>query len=456
MFLASMMILLVAHSQVHDIHIKVSNLEDEQVIVGYHMGRQRLVYDTLQTNTEGELIISGEDSLPQGVYFLYTKTFYFEFLIKEQKFSLELQKDAAYSSLKVRGSRENELFSMFQNQMTDLQKQQRELVDSLGKVTGEDSILVREAYSSLLQQMSSIRTTMVRTHEGTFFSEFLSLMVGIDIPDYDSIVDEGDRKVAQFEYYQRHYMDLLRQPSDLMRTPVVHEYVMKYFDELIYPQPDSTISALDRFLSSTEIHPPTFRYWLVTLFNHYQESKIMGMDAVTVHLAENYYLSGKADWVDEDSRLEIRKEIRFIKPNLIGSPAPELILVDSSLQKLDVSDIRSDYLVLFFYDPDCGVCRKKTPILKEAYPELQVEGAEVLAISTIADVDKWKSYIKKNDLTWFNGGDPYNQSLFRVDYNVRSTPQVYILDRDRQIIAKKLDVSQILGFIQDHKSIKNQ
>ena len=108
-------------------------------------------------------------------------------------------------------------------------------------------------------------------------------------------------------------------------------------------------------------------------------------------------------------------------------------------------------LIYFFYDPECGHCKKKTPILKEAYPDLKQVGAEVIAICTITDTDKWKKFIKEQKLDWLNLGDPYYQNNFRIEYNVRTTPQLYVLNQERKIIAKKIDVEQVLEFIENYE-----
>ena len=444
-----------ANAQGHDISVKINDVKDAEFIVGYHFGKQRLVHDTVVVDPQGLVTITGKDNLPPGVYFLYSSNLYFEFLVNEQNFTLSLDATSPYQSMKVERSPENELFRDFQLKMGDYQRKQRSIVDSLSKSSGQDSINLRNEYSQLAAEMSAVRQTMVENNKGSFFSDFISLMIGINVPDMDSIVDEGNRKLAQYEYYRDHYLDLVSNPERLMRTPVIHDYVMKYFNDLVIPQADSTILAIDDFLERMDDQPVAFRYWLVTLFNQYQESKIMGMDAVTVHLAEKYYLSGKADWVTEESKEDIRKEMRFIKPNLIGNPAPDMRLVDTLLNPLPIQKITNPFIVLYFYDPDCGVCRKKTPILKDAYADLKSEGAEVLAISTITELDKWKEYIRKNDLNWLNGGDPQGRSNFRVDYNVRSTPKVFVLGPERTIIAKSLDVSQLVGFIRDYKMLND-
>ena len=55
--------------------------------------------------------------------------------------------------------------------------------------------------------------------------------------------------------------------------------------------------------------------------------------------------------------------------------------------------------------------------------------------------------LKPKKLTWINVGDPYLHNNFRHDFDISSTPQVFILDSNKKIIAKKLDVTQIEDFL---------
>ena len=42
-----------------------------------------------------------------------------------------------------------------------------------------------------------------------------------------------------------------------------------------------------------------------------------------------------------------------------------------------------------------------------------------------------------------------------MEYNVRTTPQLYVLNQERKIIAKKIDEEQVLDFIENYE-IHNQ
>jgi hypothetical protein len=81
-------------------------------------------------------------------------------------------------------------------------------------------------------------------------------------------------------------------------------------------------------------------------------------------------------------------------------------------------------------------------------------GVEVVAANVKKDVDKWKKYVKEQDLGWVNIADPHVRSNFRYEYNLETTPIIYVLDNQKKIIAKKLDVDQIEEFINKQIEIK--
>jgi peroxiredoxin len=373
-------------------------------------------------------------------------------VLAEPDFSLSTAVGESIESMNVENSRENEAFKAFQKRMGALQTQQRNLEAILDSLTGPDSIAVRSQMVDVSEKMKSFQDSVISGNSDLYFADFVRLIKGKDVPDFDEIGDEKERREQRYLYLKNNYFDGISL-NRMMRTPVIHSYVMRYFDDLIVPAPDSVIKAIDLVLTDLATEPPAFRYWLVSLFNKYQESNLMGMDAVTAHLVENYYLSDRVDWLPEESRQNMMKELRYIKPNLIGKQAPAFKAQDLQGNDWSLADASADYLVLYFYDPDCGVCKKKTPILKENYDEIRSLGGEVVAVSTITDRQKWENYVTENDLPWINLADLNYKSNFRVDYNVRSTPQVYVLDKDRKIVAKKLDVDQVAGFIRDHQEI---
>jgi peroxiredoxin len=443
--------------QGHNIQVKVDDMDVDSLIVGYHFGTQRLILDTLSFDETNTIHIQGDEPLPFGVYFIYSQSLYFEFLVKEQEFKLETSLNGGYKEMVIDGSPENELFKTFQLSMSDYQRRQRQLQDSASRSSGEDSVgLMKEVYN-LANEGNAFRDSMIRTNDSTYFARFTRLMSNPSLPDMNEIEDEAERRKAQFKYYKDHYFDKMGNPAELMRTPVLHSYVMRYFNDLVFPSADSINYEIDQWMEKVIPDKESFRFWLVTFFNKYQDSNIMGMDGVTVHLAEKYYLSGLADWISEESLTEIEKEVRYLKPNLIGQPAPNFITEDTVGQPIPLVNIEGEFLVLFFYDPDCGHCKKKTPVLVDLYDEIRSLGGEVVAVCTTTDTARWKEFIRENNMNWVNLADPNYRSNFRADYNVRSTPQLYVLNKERKIVAKRLEVGeQLIKFINNYQEIQSE
>jgi len=192
----------------------------------------------------------------------------------------------------------------------------------------------------------------------------------------------------------------------------------------------------------------------VSLMNRYATSEIMGQDAVVVHLADKIYLSGNAPWASQEYLADLRKRVERLRPNLIGMKAPELLMSSFAGQYVSLYDVRADFTIIYFWEPDCGHCKEATPMLKDYFEKNRSSGIEVFAVCTQQDHDKWEKYIVDHSLSWINGWDPQRLSRFDYLYNVEATPLIYILDRDKKIIAKRLAVEDIPSFIEAYRKFK--
>jgi thiol-disulfide isomerase/thioredoxin len=101
--------------------------------------------------------------------------------------------------------------------------------------------------------------------------------------------------------------------------------------------------------------------------------------------------------------------------------------------------VNAPYTILYFWDPDCGHCKKATPKVKAYYDKVRSKGVQVYAVCTEVEMEKWKAFIKENNLDWINVADPKLQNNFRAEFDIKTTPQIFILDKDKKIIAKKID-----------------
>jgi hypothetical protein len=86
------------------------------------------------------------------------------------------------------------------------------------------------------------------------------------------------------------------------------------------------------------------------------------------------------------------------------------------------------------------------------YDEYKDKGVEVVAITLENEFTGWKKYIEEHDLDWVNGFESnFDRPNFLWYYYIPSTPKKLILDADKKIIAKNLDVETTMRtFLDDY------
>ncbi len=433
----------------YDIRVEVSGLEDSVAYLGYHFGEKRYYQDTSRVDENGAARFTGNTPLKKGVYFLYAKGYYLEFLVKEQKFSLKTSTREPYKNMVIEGSPENEAFRDFQLIMKEHQQAMRKLnTDLKNAATKDDSTALYALAGKLVEKNKTQRDSLKKHHSDKYTAVLLRLMEQSEMSYSDD--DTMEEKRRKYNAYKARYFDGIDFDDEgTLRVPIFHAKVMEYMEKVTFQNPDSVLASVEYILDKSKNNEEMFRYWMVYFFKKYQSSKIMGMDKVFVHLSEKYYLQGKAPWVDEEMLEKLREEMDFHRENQIGMQAPALYLVDTLLDQQRLQMIDADYTVLFFYSPECGHCKKSTPVLLDVYHNLKPEGVEIVGVNVDTDIEKWKAFVQEYQLDWINLADPFTRSNFRRQYNVRSTPTIYILDKDKRIIAKKLGVEQIEGFVRD-------
>ena len=78
--------------------------------------------------------------------------------------------------------------------------------------------------------------------------------------------------------------------------------------------------------------------------------------------------------------------------------------------------------------------------------EFRDKGVKVLAVcSKLKDKTAtcWDAIEEKGMEKFINAGDENHRSRFKIKYNVRTTPKVFILDKDRKILMKNIGAEQL-------------
>ncbi|HCM59827.1 MAG TPA: hypothetical protein DIS74_05555 [Bacteroidales bacterium] len=444
----------------HSITVIPENAAEIKLRLAYHVGNQQFIKDSITTDKEGKGRFYGSDKLNPGVYMIVLPdNRFFEFLLGEdQHFDVRFDMNDPVASLSFTGSDENSRFVAYQRRWKTLQEEAAKIS---GRLTGlqQGSPEATAVRKELAEQEAKMKQYLMETadaNRGALLGAIARSVIPVEIisPSVPPGTHNPDSvgRLLSYLYYKEHFFDNIdfSEPG-LIRSPVLGGRLDQFFRQVVIQMPDSIIKETDRLLEKCSANPDVFQYVAVWLMNSYASSEIMGHDAVVVHLADMVYLAGKAPWASEEYISDLKQRIARIRPNLIGVKATELLMNSFSGHYVSLYDIDAEFTIIYFWEPDCGHCKEATPVLKEYYEKNKASGIEVFAVCTHHDKEKWEKYIVDNGLTWINGWDPQRMSRFDYFYNVESTPLIYILDRNKKIIAKRLGVENVASFIEAYR-----
>jgi len=444
----------------YEISVSISGLKDSTIYLAYHLGDKQYVMDTVALDSRGNGIFTGKEVLPQGIYMIVLPgRRYFEILMTEnQNFSVSCLYHDFFNTLKFSRSDINSAFVEYQKTWVSLQQQASAIAKRIQSNKGDsDSLKLLTPVQKLHESaMKSYLSTVIEKNGTNLLSVLVRSMLPLEVPEFTLQAGTNNpdsvRWLLRYNYNKDHFFDNINLTDErLLRTPILQARLDAFFKNVVIQSPDSINREIDKLIRKCQGNQKVFQFISVYLFNHFRESEIMGHDAVMVKIADDIYLSGKADWVTKEFRDDLRKQVDLLRNNLIGMKAQNLIMDSYKGIFVDLYDIEKEFTILYFWEPDCGHCKEATPKLKAYYDKVKNDGIEVFTVCTTKDKQAWTKYIEDNRLTWINGWDPDRTSQFDFYYNVQSTPMIYILDRNKKIIAKKLAVEDIPSFIDNYR-----
>jgi len=129
--------------------------------------------------------------------------------------------------------------------------------------------------------------------------------------------------------------------------------------------------------------------------------------------------------------------VSFLSHLLIGSKIPELRLTDVDGQQRKLHDVKATITVLYIYGADCSHCQYYTPQLVNLLKKYKAKGVEVFAPIFGNNEATWKEFISSyNASSFINVMDKTGNISFYQEFDAQYTPTIYVLDKNKNIIAK--------------------
>lgn len=436
----------------YEITVKIDGFTQQEAYLAYHYGDKQYIKDTVQVNDAGNLVFAGEEVLEPGFYLvvLPPNNDFFQVLVDDnnQQFTVETTAENPAQNVQVTGSEENKLFYDYLAYLAEKRPQVEQIQQEIQASTSDaaKTQALQAKLNALNEEVVAFQQELMTDHPDSFTAAIIRSGQPMDMPDFQGTEEEV--QVKKWSYTKEHYFDNLDITDPrMLRTPFLFQRIDYFVNKLQVQHPDSLSNAIDQVLGKLDPDSETFKYYLIHFLNAYATSKVVGMDAVYVHLADKYYAKGMAPWTEDEQLKKILDNANTLRPLLVGKKAPNIKLQKKDGSSVELHGVDSDFTILYFWRYDCGHCKKSTPVMKEFYDKFKDKGVKIMAVCVKGNPDDiggcW-DYIEENEIgDWLHTVDPYFRSRFPTIYDVKSTPQIYVLDRDKEILSKKIDAEQL-------------
>ena len=441
----------------YEIKVTLKPFKNQYIYLGHYYGKQLPIIDSALLNDKSEAVFKGSKKLGGGIYLVGypDRAHHFEIAIdKNQKFSI-LADTAKIESAVFQNSPENVEFKSYQQFMM----KNGLAIDSLTKKRGNgpaaDSIKINSQIEAINNRVKKYRNDIISKNGDGLLAVLLKAMKEPEVPVNDPAA-KNDSMFA-YKYYKKHYWDGVNFYDDrLARTPFFESRIDKYMEQLVYPSADSVIKEIDYMLGYASSNDEMQKFLLLKFVNRYLNQKYMWEDKVFVHLFEKYFSQQTYPWLTEAGKKTITNRAYSLMANIMGTEASDVELPDTAGKTTKLYSLQSPYTLVVIWDPMCGHCKEIVPRLDSAYnAKWKNMGLKFFALARETDGKKsdWLSFIhdhhlnqwthvyysKQADEARTTAGIPSYSQL----YDVQSFPTLYLLDKDKRIIAKKLTLEQI-------------
>ncbi len=473
----------------YDIKVSIKNMKAKTLYLAKYFLDKQYIADTAIAKKPGEFIFKGtSEQIEKGMYFLAIdagnneKSRLFDFIINENfNFSIVSDSLKLMENLKFIGSKENEDFIAYGKFMNDKYVAYDAYKTKVSNEADKDK-LIQNRGTELGKEVKIFQTEFVKGHSNSFLSNIINISEEPEVPEIRTKDGKID-SLARYVYYIQHYWDKLNLADyKLLFTPNMFQpKLVKYIDNILLQSPDTILKYMDMIIDKAKADKNMFKYLVNWAAYHAESSKIMGMDKWFVHVVQKYHKNGLTPWYDKKTLDKIVERADIMKPLVTGEVIPDLMYMDttaipflkkagfdtakSSQSMTDVYyknestarkylknmyDINAKYTVLVFYATDCGHCQKEMPIVAEQYDKILADkiDAKIITLYSKHEYEEWKKFIKdKNMQKLINGieGIPIND--LQKKFDVFSTPVIYIINKEKKIIAKRMDAEKIYEII---------
>ncbi len=256
------------------------------------------------------------------------------------------------------------------------------------------------------------------------------------MPDIPVTISQPEERA---KYLLLHYWDNLNFADTVWNTnPNFEQAFVDYVDLFNYADSQAIIPSVDVIIKKSIPHKTTFN-WFTEIFERY-------LYDVNSPMRNEYFYSlvlgclNNAEDVDQILKTRYKYQLEQINKNAVGEIASDFKYTTSDNKTNRLHNIKSQYTLIFFYDPDCNDCLNTKKMLMQSDVIRQLinnKQMTIIAMYVYEDIELWKGNTQQMPDNWITAYDATTDLEVKNKlYAIRAIPSLYLLDEDKKVILR--------------------
>lgn len=436
------------HAQSWLIQGTIENAEEGPVLLASFQGDRFLVVDSMETSSGFFYFVLPAEAMP-GIYRLIyadrtgevrNQNRFVEFIFHGENMEIFVSSTEWGPVPYFENSRENPVYKEF---MEFELSYEAELMDLYGQLypestKSENRDLVVRRYNDLQRERTWFMDSLSYLYPDLYAIRIMNAFRSPFVPGEMSHLQRIDTlKQCFFDHAA------IDDPA-LLAAPV---YTYKLIDYLSLfknialdreEQEEQFLEAIDLIMANVSGDPELRGFVVEFLLEGFA---LLDMEKVQMHLADHYL----DETCQSDLVALVLSRMEGYKKMSEGGQAPDFILRDVEGKSYQLSRMESPWVLVMFWSSTCEGCRKLMPDLHQWYLTENNMDLEVVAISMDTSVLNFEYLYEQIAPRWITAHDPLGwHGKVASDYYVYATPSLFLLDRQRKIVAKPTSFRQFL------------
>lgn len=257
-----------------------------------------------------------------------------------------------------------------------------------------------------------------------------------------------------YRYFAEHSFDFYDFNDErLLYTPMTSDKIKDYAKLLYQFEESDGVPFIEMLLKKMKISMTTYYLFFDQL------ERVLGI-IYSPFWTEDLYIAMLEDALkipnlEEARQVRYTQELIRINKNRKGDILPDFAIQLSNDSLTTLYHVESDYLILYFQNPDCPTCvtvreaMKNMNILNQAIASGKVK---VLTIYFEEDEALWRQYLDHEANSSYLHGWNYLHNIETDNlFDLRTIPYIFLVDKNKKVIKKDLLVNEIEYYVRNLK-----